>query len=335
MHLFFYFAIKRLIFAWWIFFSLNSFCQNKFSEHQPNLNYPTRAVNLIVPFPAGGGTDIIARMVAKYIGDKVSQPIVIDNRGGAGGTVGTNYAAKSAPDGYTLILVSGSHTINPSVYTRLPYNTTDDFSPISLIAKSPSILVINPKLPVKNVNELIEYSRNKPDELGFASAGYGTPPHLAGSLFNEMAHLKLLHVPYKGNASALADVIAGHVGIAFPTAPSAIELVRSGKLRALAITSLQRSPLVPDLPTISESGISGYDLSSWYGLLAPAKTDKSIVNALNELMIEILNNQKIKDKFIKEGLDPSPTTPDQFSEIIRTEIPKWKKIINQSSAKFN
>ena len=226
--------------------------------------YPQKPIRMVVPFPPGGGTDILARLFGQKMSETLGQQIIIDNRGGAGGTIGTDIAAKAAPDGYTLILVSGSHAINASLYPKLPYDSVNDFAPITQIATSPGILVVNPSLPVKSVKDLIALARAKPGQINYASAGSGTPPHLAGELFRVMAKIDMVHVPYKGNAPAFTAVIGGQVSLIFPTMPSAMPFIKSGKLRPIAVTSAKRSPAAPDIPTIAESGLPGYEATSWY-----------------------------------------------------------------------
>jgi tripartite-type tricarboxylate transporter receptor subunit TctC len=265
--------------------------------------------------------------------EALGQQIIIDNRGGAGGTIGTDIAAKAVPDGYTLILVSGSHAINPGLYQKLPYDTVNDFAPITQLATSPGILVVNPSLPVKSVRDLIALARAKPGQLNYASAGSGTPPHLAGELFKVMAKIDMVHVPYKGNAPAFTDVIGGQVPLIFPTMPSAMPHVRSGKLRALAVTSAKRSPAAPEIPTIAESGLPGYEATSWYGILAPARTPPAIVSRLHGVLVSTLGSPDMKEKLASQGLDPVGNTPQQFAAVIAAEIRKWAKVVKASGAR--
>jgi tripartite-type tricarboxylate transporter receptor subunit TctC len=288
---------------------------------------------LVVPFPPGGGTDILARLFGQKVSETLSQQIIIDNRGGAGGTIGTDIAAKAPPDGYTLILVSGSHAINPGLYQKLPYDSINDFAPITQIATSPGILVVNPSLPVKSVKDLIALARAKPGQINYASAGSGTPPHLAGELFKVMAKIDMVHVPYKGNAPAFTDVIGGQVSLIFPTMPSAMPFIKSGKLRPIAVTSAKRSPAAPDIPTIAESGLPGYEATSWYGILAPARTPSQIVARLHEVLVSVIGAPDMKDKLAAQGLDPVGNTPQQFVAVINSEIVKWAKVIKASGAK--
>jgi len=295
--------------------------------------YPQKPIRLVVPFPPGGGTDILARLFGQKMSETLGQQIIIDNRGGAGGTLGTDIAAKAAPDGYTLILVSGSHAINPGLYQKLPYDSVSDFAPITQIATSPGILVVNPSLPVKSVKDLIALARAKPGQINYASAGSGTPPHLAGELFKVMAKIDMVHVPYKGNAPAFTDVIGGQVSLIFPTMPSAMPFIKSGKLRPIAVTSAKRSPAAPDIPTIAESGLPGYEATSWYGILAPARTPPQIVARLHEVLVSVIGAPDMQDKLAAQGLDPVGNTPQQFAAVIKSEIAKWAKVVKASGAK--
>ena len=295
--------------------------------------YPQKQIRMVVPFPPGGGTDILARLFGQKMSETLGQQIIIDNRGGAGGTIGTDIAAKAPPDGYTLILVSGSHAINPGLYQKLPYDSVNDFAPITQIATSPGILVVNPSLPVKSVKDLIALARAKPGQINYASAGSGTPPHLAGELFKVMAKIDMVHVPYKGNAPAFTDVIGGQVSLIFPTMPSAMPFIKSGKLRPIAVTSAKRSPAAPDIPTIAESGLPGYEATSWYGILAPARTPPQIVARLHEVLVSIIGAPDMKDKLAAQGLDPVGNTPQQFAAVIKSEIVKWAKVVKASGAK--
>ena len=295
--------------------------------------YPQKPIRLIAPFAPGGGTDILARLFGQRMSETLGQPVIVDNRGGAGGTIGTEIAAKAPPDGYTLILVSGSHAINPGLYRKLPYDAVDDFAPITQIATSPGILVVNPSLPVKSVQDLIALARAKPGQINYASAGSGTPPHLAGELFKVMAKIDMVHVPYKGNAPAFTDVIGGQVSLIFPTMPSAMAFIKSGRLRPVAVTSARRSPAAPEIPTIAESGLPGYEAISWYGVLAPARTPPQIVARLHQVLVSAIHAPDMQEKLAAQGLEPVGNTPQQFSAVIRSEISKWAKVVKASGAK--
>src|SRR5678816_251048 len=240
-------------------------------------DYPERPVRVIVTFPAGGGTDIVARMIFQKVAERTGGSYVIDNRGGAGGTIGTEQAAKAPADGYTIVVVSGSHTINPALYKKLAYDAARDLAPISMLVSGPGVLVVHPSLPARSVKELIAVAKSRPGEILYASPGNGTPPHLAAELFKSMAGVNIVHVPYKGNAQAMTDLIAGQESLSFPTGPSAMPHVQAKRLRALGVTSAKRAAGLPEIPTIAESGLPGYDASAWYGVLAPAGAPASIV----------------------------------------------------------
>lgn len=295
--------------------------------------YPERPVRVIVTFPAGGGTDIVARMVFQKVAERTGATFVIDNRGGAGGTIGTDLAAKSAADGYTLVVVSGSHTINPSLYKKLPYETVRDFAPITMLVTGPGLLVVHPSLPSRTVRQLIALAKERPGQLLYASAGNGTPPHLAAELFKHMTGTDIVHIPYKGNAQAMTDLIAGQVSLSFPTIPSALPHVQAGKLRALAVTSARRSSALPEVPAIAEAGVPGYEGSAWYGVLAPAGTPQGIIGRWQNELHNTLRLPELRDKLIAQGLEPVANTPAEFGAIIALEITKWNKVVAASGAK--
>jgi tripartite-type tricarboxylate transporter receptor subunit TctC len=292
--------------------------------------YPARPIRVIVPFTAGGGTDIVARTIMPRIGDALGGTMIIENRGGAGGVVGTATVASAAPDGYTLGLVSAGHAVNPSLYKNLPYDSVGGFQPISLLCSGPGVLVINPALPVNSVKELIDYVKAQPKPLAFASAGVGTPPHLAGELFLVMAGLKLTHVPYRGNDQVMLDVITNRVPISFPTIPSALPFIRAEKLRALAVTSAVRATSLPDVPTIAEAGLPGYDASSWYGLLAPAKTPAPIVAALQAAVAKAMLTPALRERLLSEGLEPVGSTPEAFATALEVDTAKWADLAKRA-----
>jgi tripartite-type tricarboxylate transporter receptor subunit TctC len=295
--------------------------------------YPERPVRAVVPFPAGGGTDILARLFLQRLSERLAANFVIDNRAGAGGTIGTEIVAKAAPDGYTILVCSSSHTINPSVYRKLGYDPARDFAPVTIIASGPGVLVIHPSVPARNVKELIAFAKSKPGALNYASAGNGTPPHLAAELFKSMAGVDLVHVPYKGNVPAFADLISGAVSVSFPTITSGLPQVRSGKLRALAVTSRQRSTVLPDVPTIAEAALPGYEASTWYGMLAPAGTPTAIVTTLHRQMVEVLKLPDIREKLLAQGLEAGGATPAEFTSTIAAELVKWKKVVAAAGMK--
>lgn len=297
--------------------------------------YPSRPIRVVVPFPAGGGTDIVARIVMRKVADSLGGTAVIDNRAGAGGTIGTELVAKAPADGYTIGIVSGSHAINPALYRRLAYDSINDFAPVSLLVSGPGLLVVHPSLPAKNVPALIALARARPGQLSYASAGNGTPPHLAAELFKSMANVQIDHVPYKGNTTAFSDLVSGQVVMSFPTIPSALPLVKAGRLRALAVTSRERSRIVPDVPTIAASGLPGYEASSWYAALAPAGTPASIVNRLHQAMAKALEQADVRETLVTQGLDPVGNTPAQFSQVLRNEMDKWAQVVRASGARID
>lgn len=295
--------------------------------------YPERPVRVIVTFPPGGGTDIVARMVFQKVAERFGATFIIDNRGGAGGTIGTDLAAKSPADGYTLVVVSGSHTINPSLYKKLPYDTVRDFAPVTMLVTGPGLLVVHPSLPARTIRQLIALAKERPGQMLYASAGNGTPPHLAAELFKHMTGTNIVHIPYKGNAQAMTDLIAGQVSLSFPTIPSALPHVQAGKLRALGVTSARRSSALPEVPAIAEAGVPGYEGSAWYGVLAPAGTPQGIVGRLQNELHNTLRLPELRDKLIAQGLEPVANTPAEFAAIIAMEITKWSKVVAASGAK--
>ena len=298
----------------------------------PAAEYPERAVRVIVTFPAGGGTDIVARMVFQKVAERSGAAFVIDNRGGAGGTIGTDLAAKAAPDGYTIVVVSGSHTINPALYKKLPFDSVRDFAPVAMLVTGPGLLVVHPSLPARNVRELITLARSQRGGLLYASAGNGTPPHLAAELFKLMTATQIAHVPYKGNAQAMTDLIAGQIALSFPTIPSALPHVQTGKLRAMGVTSAKRVGALPELPAIAET-VTGYDGSAWYGVLAPAGTPAAIVTRLHTELMTALRTADLKDKLVSQGLEPASYMPEEFSALIVSELAKWAKVVAAAGVK--
>ena len=295
-------------------------------------DYPVKPIRVVVPFPPGGGTDLMARTVIQRLGETLGATVVIDNRGGAGGTIGTDVVAKSPPDGYTLLIVSGAHAINPGLYRKLPYDSVRDFAPVTMLTSGPGLLVVHPSVPAKTVKEFIAFAKTRPGQLNYASAGIGTPPHLSGELFKTMAGINIVHVPYKGNGPAYTDLIGGHVSVMFPTIPTAIPHVRAGKLRALAVTTRSRTPIAPELPPISESGVPGYEVSSWYGLLAPAGTPAAVISRLQREIAKVLRSPDVGEKLTAQGLDLVGNTPEEFAAVIRSEIVKWARVIKASGA---
>ena len=297
-------------------------------------SYPNRPIRMVVPFPPGGPNDVIGRLLAQKISEPLGQQVVLDNRGGAGGIIGTDIVAKAAPDGYT-ILFSGtaSLSINPSLYLKLPYDPLKDFSHITLVGTAPSILVMHPAVPVKTIKDLIDLARAKPGKLNFASAGIGTPPHLAGEMFNSMTGVQMVHVPYKGGGPALTDLIAGQVEMYFAGISTALPLIKDGKLRAIAVTSARRTAIMPEMPTIAESGLPGFEIGNWYAIVAPAGTPRPIVMRLNSELNKALAMADVKKRFLDLAADPIGSTPEELAAYNKSEIEKWAKLIKLAGIK--
>jgi tripartite-type tricarboxylate transporter receptor subunit TctC len=290
----------------------------------------------VVPFPPGGTTDILARAVAQKLTEAMGQSVVLDNRPGAGGNIGADVVAKSAPDGYTLLMGTvGTHAINPSLYAKMPYDHVKDFVPVVLVAGVPNVLVVNPSLPVNSVADLIKLAKAKPGSINFASSGNGTSIHLSGELFKAMAGVDMTHVPYKGSAPALSDLISGQVQVMFDNLPSSLPQIKAGKLRAIAVTSLKRAPALPDVPTISESGLPGFEASSWFGVLAPAGTPPAVITRLNAEVDKWLQTPEAKEQLLAQGAQAAGDTPEQFAAFIRSETEKWAKVVKASGAKVD
>jgi len=288
-------------------------------------------VRLIAPFSAGGGVDIVARYLALKLTEKWGQQVVVDNRTGATGIIGTEIAAHSPPDGYTLILGNAAtHAVNVSLFKKLPYDAVKDFAPVTLIGRVPEMLVVHPALPAANVRELIALAKAKPGELAFGSAGAGSPPHLAGELFQFLAKVKLVHVPYKGSAPALADLIGGQISMYFSNILSAVPFVKSGRLRGLGVTSEKRSVVAPEIPTIAESGLPGYEDYNWYGILAPKGTPRAILTQLHADIVQVVRGRDMEERLTKDGAEVIASTPDEFARFIREEIDRYARIVKAS-----
>ena len=296
-------------------------------------SYPERAVRVIVPFAPGGSTDIVARITSQKLAERLKQSVVIDNRGGGGGNIGSDLAAKAQPDGYTLLLGTvGSLTINPSLYRKMPYDPLKDLTPIAYFGSTPNVLVVHPSLPVKSVKELVALARSKPGQLNYASAGTGGSVHLAAELFKNLAQVDMVHVPYKGSGPALIDLLGGQTQLMFSTMPPALPHVKTSRLRALGMTGAKRSPLVPALPTIAESGLPGYEITQWWGMLGPAGMPAGIVTRLNSEINAILQQPDVKERFASEGADTAPNTPGWFASYMKSEVAKWAKVVKASGA---
>ena len=296
--------------------------------------WPTRPIRFIVPFAPGGGGDVVGRIIGQRMSEQLGKPLVIDNRAGGGGTLGCELAAKAAPDGYTLLLGNvGPIAVGPALYPKLAYDPVRDFAPVTMIASFPNLLVANPGLPFKTVPELVAYAKSRPGTLNFASAGAGTSTHLAGELFKSVAGIDVVHVPYKGGAAAMTDIIAGQVAYYFGTMPSSMPLAKAGKLRALAVTSLTRSPAAPEVPTIAESGYPKFETAAWYGLMFPTGTPREIVARTNAATMSVLALSDIRERLVHEGSEPMGSTPGQFSAYIKSEIAKWSAVIKAANLK--
>jgi tripartite-type tricarboxylate transporter receptor subunit TctC len=299
-------------------------------------NYPTKPIRLVVPFPPGGTTDILAREVGQRLSASLGQTVVIDNRPGAGGNIGAELVAKSAPDGYTLLMCTVStHAINPNLYAKLPYDHVADFAPVILVASVPNVLEVTPSLPVNSVADLIKLAKEKPGQINFASSGSGTSIHLSGELFKTMAGVDMTHVPYKGSAPALTDLIGGQVQVMFDNLPSSLPQIKAGKLRAIAVTSAQRAPALPNVPTIAESGLPGFEATSWFGVVAPAGTPPAIVARLNADLNQWLQTPEAREKLLAQGAAAAGGSPEQFAAYIRAETEKWAKVVKASGAKVD
>lgn len=298
--------------------------------------YPAKPIRLIAPSTPGDAPDVIARLIALRLSPVLGQPIVVENRPGAGGVIGSEVAAKSAPDGYTLIMGNaGSHGINAAVYSKLPYDIQRDFAPISQVAIAPNIMVINPLIPAKSVAEFIAYAKSQPGKLSYASGGNGSSAHMSMELFKAMSGVDIQHVPYKGSSPALTDLMGGQVAVFIGNIPPTVPLVRAGKLRALAVTTKSRSTLMPELPTISEAGLSGYETVAWFGVLAPAGTPPEIVTRLSTEIGKIARSPEMRDKLVAMGAEPVGGTPEEFKAVIDSDIAKWKRLAQKESIKVD
>jgi tripartite-type tricarboxylate transporter receptor subunit TctC len=303
--------------------------------------WPSKPVRIVVPFPPGGTTDIVARSIGVELQRMWQHAVVIENRPGAGGNIGADLVAKAAPDGYTLLMGTvGTHAINKALFeqngAKMPFDPAKDFVPITLAAGVPNVMVINPKLPVNTVAEFIAYAKARPGQLNMASSGNGTSIHLSGELFKTVTGVYMVHFPYRGSAPAITDLIAGNMNVMFDNLPSALPHIKSGRLKALAVTSRTRSPALPDVPTIEEAaGLKGFDASSWFGLFAPAGTPRTIVDKIQADVAKALAQPEVRERFIAQGADPGGNTPDQFAAFIRAETDKWTRVVKFSNAKVD
>lgn len=297
--------------------------------------YPSKPVRFILPFPPGGGTDTLGRLIGQKLGELLGQQVVMDNRPGAGANLGAEIAAKSPPDGYTIFMGNVAHTINVSLYSKLNYDLVKDFATVTMLASTPNILVVHPSLPAKSVKELVALAKARPGQLDYASSGSGSSSHLAAELFNNMAGVKMTHVPYKGGGPAVVALISGQVSVGFATTPSVMPHVKSNRLRGLAVTSARRLPLEPDLKTISEAGVPGYEAVTWYGLLVPAGTPKEIIARLHANTVKTLGLPDIRKRLDASGFEAIGNTPEEYAAYTRNEIDKWAKVIKASGARVD
>jgi tripartite-type tricarboxylate transporter receptor subunit TctC len=298
-------------------------------------SYPAKPIRMIIGFPPGGGTDIIGRIVAQRMSEGLKQQILPDNRGGASGQIGAELTAKAPPDGYTIMMAHiAAMSILPSLYPKLPYDPVRDFSPISLVAISPQLVVTHPSLPVKNIKELIALAKARPGEILYASVGIGTVQHLAGELFNLQAGVKMVHVPFKGGGPSALNLVAGHVQLSFDVIPVVISHVKAGKLRPIAVTSEKRTALMPEVPTVNESGLKGFDLSTWWGLVAPASVSKDVIARLHGETVKALRLSGVKELIAANGADTVGSSPEEFASFIRNERAKYARIVKEANVKL-
>lgn len=291
--------------------------------------YPSRPIRIISPFSPGGGNDTICRIIAPKLVERLGQRVLVENRAGANGIIGTEVAARSAPDGYTIVLIPSGHAVNASLRKKLPYDTIRDFTPITMVGSSPLVLSIHPAVPAKNVKALIALAKERPGQLTYGSAGVGSSGHLAGALFETLTGTTMVHVPYKGMALAITDLISGQIFLAFATSLSSVPHVRSGRLRALATTGAQRSPALPDLPTVADS-VPGYEASLWYGFVGPAGIPPENVRRLNADIVAVLERPDVRERLANQGLDVRPSTPEEFGRLLRTDLTRWAKLVQRA-----
>jgi tripartite-type tricarboxylate transporter receptor subunit TctC len=293
-------------------------------------DYPTKPIRLVVPYPPGGGTDVIARIVQERMQALLGQPVLIDNRGGAAGAIGTDIVAKSAPDGYTVLFTLSSHTINPAIYPKLPFDTAKDFEPVAMVASLPQILVANPQFRPNTIAELVALGREKPGTLAFASVGNGSPGHLAGELFKLRTDVAMVHIPYRGGGPAVTDLMGGQVPLLWVSIPAAAQFVKSGRIKALAVSTTKRSAAFPDVPTMQEAGIPDFDVDSWYAVFVPAKTPRAVIDKLNKVIDTVVHEPDIRDKLLAQGSEGVGGTPEALGKVVATELERWNKLAKEA-----
>ena len=303
---------------------------------QTAARFPDRPIRLVVGVPPGGSTDLVARIVGEQLGRQLGQPVVVENRGGAAGNIGAELVAKAPPDGYTLFLAPiGTVAINPSLYANLPFDTMRDFAAISQLTSLPMAMLVHPSVPARTPKEFIEYARARPGQVNFASGGSGTGTHLAGELFKMLSGVEMTHVPYKGNGPAMADLLAGRVLVMFDQISTALPQMQGGKLRALGVTTAKRSAVAPEVPTLAEAGLPGFDMTTWHGLVAPAGTPAEIIAKLNAEVVKALESPEVRERFKANGIDPVSSTPQQFGALMQSEIVRWRDVVKASGARVD
>lgn len=296
--------------------------------------YPARPIRLVVPFPPGASpNDIIGRLVGRQLADNVGQQVIVDNRAGVGGILGSDIVAKANPDGYTVLINSTTFTMAPNVYRQVPYDVVRDFQPITMVAQAPMMLMVNPSIPARNVKEFLAYARARPDQLKFGSGGNGTVPHFSGEMLKSMAHIQMTHVPYKGGAPAVTALLGGEVNVYIDTPTATLPFVQQGRLRALAVTTKQRASFLPDLPTLDEAGVPGYEIRVWYGFYAPAKTPAPVIQKFYREVVKALDNADVKSRLAAIGTQPVTSPPQEFQETVRSEVRKWAKLAKEVGIK--
>ena len=298
--------------------------------------YPNKPVRIIVPYPAGGTTDIIARVAAQQLGERLKQPFVVENKGGANGAIGSAEVARAPADGYTLLMGTAStHGINSAVYKSLPYDAVKDFAPVTIVASTPNIIAVHPSVPARNLQELLALAKAQPGKLNYGSTSLGGSPHMSAELLKMMAHIDMLHVPYKGAAPMLTDLMGGQVQVGFDNLPSTINFVRSGKVRAIAVTTAQRWPGAPEIPTVAESGVPGYEVSGWFGLLAPAGTPPAVLKTIQQAIAEAVKQPEVNKQMLDLGALPVANTPEAFAALVQADVAKWREVVKTTGVKLD
>jgi tripartite-type tricarboxylate transporter receptor subunit TctC len=303
------------------------------STTAPAQQYPVKQIRYIVPFPPAGATDILARWVAEKLNQAFGQQVIVENRPGAAGAVGTELVTKASPDGYTLLMATAAQSISETLYTKQPFSFARDLAPVAMVGRVPNIMEVHPSVPAKTVKEFIALAKSRPGQLNFASSGSGTTPHMSGELFKMLTGVDLVHVPYKGSAQALTDLMAGHVSVMWDNLPASMPHIKSGRLRPIAVTTAARYPGMPEIPTVAESGVPGYEASAWFGVMVPAGTAREVISRLNAEINRAVNLPDMRERFAQQGATPAPGTPEDFGAWIRSEIAKWAKVVKASGAK--